>query len=63
MTTKITVDAHAGWPVLVVQLVGEPNSLKSVLKDIVPPHETRDFYIHSGMRIISIEELPRDKGL
>lgn len=59
MTTKVTVDAHAGWPVLVVQVVGEPNAPKSIRQDVVEPNTTKDFYIHSGMRIISIEELPR----
>ena len=58
MTTRITVDTHAGWPVLVVQLVGEPNREKTVQTTIVPPQEVRDFYIHSGMKIISIEEQP-----
>jgi len=58
MTTRITVDAHAGWPVLVVKLVGEPNATKTVQQEIVEPNTTRDFYIHSGMRIMSIEELP-----
>ena len=59
MTTRVTVDAHAGWPVLVVQLVGEPNSQKTIRTDTVPPGEERNFYIHSGLRIIDIEELPR----
>ncbi len=59
MTTKITVDAHAGWPVLVVSLQGETNYPKTIREDIVPANETRDFYIHSGLRIVHIEELPR----
>lgn len=58
MTTKIIVDAHAGWPVLVVQVVGEPNANKEIRNTIVEPNTTKDFYIHSGMRIINIEELP-----
>lgn len=60
MTTKVTVDAHAGWPVIVVELQGEPNSNKCVRTTSVPANEIRDFYIHSGNRIISIEELPRE---
>jgi len=62
MTTRITVDAHAGWPILVVQVVGEPSQQKSIRTDIVPALESRDFYIHSGARIISIEELPRENS-
>lgn len=60
MTTKVTVDAHAGWPILVVQVVGEATYPKSIRQDVVPAGETRDFYIHSGLRIINIEELPRE---
>lgn len=60
MTTRVTIDAHAGWPILVVQLVGEPMSKKTVREDIVPANEKRDFYIHSGLRIVHVEELPRE---
>jgi len=62
MTTRVTIDAHAGWPVLVVQLVGEPNSQKIVQTTVVPANETHDFYIHSGMKIIDIEELPIERN-
>ena len=48
MTTRITVDAHAGWPVLVVQLVGEPTQEKTIQTTTVQSLEVRDFYIHSG---------------
>lgn len=60
MTTRVTVDAHAGWPVLVVQVVGEPTAKKEIRQEVVEPNTTKDFYIHSGMRIINIEELPRN---
>ena len=59
MTTRVTVDAHAGWPVMVTTIVGEPNSPKEIRNSVVDPNTTKDFYIHSGMRIINIEELPR----
>ena len=59
MTTKVTVDAHAGWPVQVVSIRGEPNYQKEVRSEVVQPNTAKDFYIHSGFRIISIEELPR----
>ena len=59
MTTRVTVDAHAGWPVEVVTLSGEPNAEHTASAEVVPADEKRDFYIHSGMRILSITELPR----
>lgn len=55
MTTKVTVDAHAGWPVKVTRLdkktgapMGEP--------EIVKPGDKRDFYIHGSMDITVSEE-------
>lgn len=61
MTTKVTVDAHAGWPVHVTMIIGEPNMNKEVRTDIVEPNTKKDFYIHSGMRIVNVEELPPTK--
>lgn len=58
MTTKVTVDAHAGWPVLVTLKHGEPTAAKSVSTERVEPLTTRDFYIHSGLQIIGVEEMP-----
>ena len=60
MTTRVTVDAHGGWPILVGLLSGEPTKKKTIREDIVPAGEKRDFYIHSGLRIIYIEELPKE---
>lgn len=62
MTTKVTVDAHAGWPVEVttvdrVQIVGEESERVTESKSIVPPHTTQDFYVHST-RELHIKELP-----
>lgn len=59
MTTKVTVDAHAGWPVAVVTRHGEPGQSMSYTTNLVEPNTTKDFYIHSGMQIIAIEECPR----
>ena len=58
MTTAVTVDAHAGWPVLVTIKNGEPGYPKSVCAETVEPNTERTFYIHSGMQIIGIEEQP-----
>jgi len=59
MTTKVTVDAHAGWPVLVVTEVGEPGNDKTIDVVRVEPNTVQDFCIHSGMRILSVQECKR----
>jgi hypothetical protein len=57
MTTKVTIDAHAGWPVRVVATdrsgAGEPVRSEMTM----PPNTACDFYIHST-RSLTIEELP-----
>lgn len=58
MTTAVTVNAHAGWPVLVTLKHGEPSASKSVSTERVEPKTERTFYIHSGQQIIGIEEQP-----
>lgn len=63
MTTKVTIDAHAGWPVLVTTKQGEAAQEKSVHTATVEPGKTRDFYIHSGCSIIGIEEQPLPKSV
>lgn len=59
MTTRVTVDAHAGWPVQVEYTLGEPNAANALImkKEIVAPNTQKDFYIHSGMFITRIMEL------
>ena len=59
MTTKVTVDAHAGWPVEVNLRKGEPGTPDVFETVIVEPLTAKDFYIHSGMSIKEIKELPR----
>lgn len=55
MTTKVTVDAHAGWPVLVEYTCGEAGfSDLSKKKEIVPAMTQKDFYIHCGMFITRV---------
>lgn len=58
MTTAVKIDAHAGWPVLVTTLVGESNGPHSVETHLVEANTERTFYIHSGVRVISILEQP-----
>ena len=58
MTTKVTVDAHAGWPVK-VEAIDTLNG-KTEATDIgtVPPHEKRDFYATSTRQIV-VTEMPK----
>lgn len=63
MTTTITVDAHAGWPVEVRQVYlvnGEPvNGDANVIT--VNGGEKMNFYVHSTMRLeISEMELTHE---
>lgn len=58
MTTRVTVDAHAGWPVLVEYTIGEPGYDPLLhKKEIIAPNTHKDYYIHSGMFITRIMEL------
>lgn len=59
MTTKVTVDAHAGWPVEVKYIRGEPSQVQTQGVTIVDPNTVMDFYIHSGMFITEIRELQK----
>jgi hypothetical protein len=62
MTTSVKIDAHAGWPVQVVFENGEPHYPKSISVETVAPNTERTFYIHSGMRILSVIEQPQQKA-
>lgn len=62
MTTSVKVDAHAGWPVLVTLKAGEPNASKTVYTNLVEPGTERTFYIHSGLQVIGVEEMPLPKA-
>ena len=61
MTTKITVDAHAGWPVSVKSIdpaTGTPNFGPNA---VVPPYKLMDFYVHSGSDLLIHEVQPDAK--
>lgn len=47
MTTKVTVHAHAGWPVSVVGISTTTGT--EVSGDRVEPHTEKSFYVHSGV--------------
>lgn len=55
MTTKITVDAHAGWPVEVAIYDFNENTPSSV--DVVQPGTIRDFHIHSTRHLVIREKV------
>ncbi len=44
MTTKVTVDAHAGWPVKVTRI--GPNAEREDV--IVDPNTVQDFFVWDG---------------
>ena len=55
MTTKVTVDAHAGWPVSV-------KNTASGHEIIVAANTTQDFYVHSGGNDLLIHEVQPDEN-
>lgn len=58
MTTRITVDAHAGWPVGVISVDRSSSGVRIDEATPVPPNEIRDFYVWEGRDLI-IRELRR----
>lgn len=61
MTTKVTVDAHAGWPVKVRKWHRGADGVRTQAVELVQPNTTQDFYIHDGMSI-DVEEMPRPQA-
>lgn len=60
MTTKITVDAHASWPVRVTALDAQPGEGPGFRETILGEVEVgnkQDFYVHQGRKLL-VEELP-----
>jgi hypothetical protein len=58
MTTKILVDAHAGWDVEVeCKAVKDSGEVISTSNHLVKKFTVQDFYIHSNMVITSIKEV------
>jgi len=49
MTTKVTVDAHAGWPVDVTPMFG---GVAIAPTQRVPAKEEEEFYLHSGQDLL-----------
>lgn len=58
MTTKVTVDAHAGWPVKVTQVSIDSEGNKTGEREsTVAPNTTADFYIHATGEL-HVKEMP-----
>lgn len=55
MTTKITVNAHAGWPVAVFALDSFPGTVTESYLGTVPPGEQQDFYCTDAREIRCVE--------
>lgn len=55
MTTKVTIDAHAGWPVDVQYY--HPETLEPQGGEVVPANETRTIYIYNerAIRVIEVQ--------
>ena len=52
MTTKVTIDAHAGWPVQ-VQINDEPQDGSVDMRiETVSPGTVREFYVHSTRHLV-----------
>lgn len=62
MTTKVTIDAHAGWPVEITVRRGEPDRPKEAEVFVIEPGAKADFHIHSGLEILSVRELKRSSA-
>ena len=57
MTTTVTVDAHAGWHVLVTTQDGQPDGAPDkCFETIVEPNTEQSFYVFDG-RSLLIKEL------
>jgi hypothetical protein len=57
MTTKVTVDAHAGWPVRVTTLQDTGHQVIVT----VEPNAVQDFFVHSGNDLRVHEVQPDEK--
>ena len=59
MTTRVTVDAHAGWDVE-VEIYYLRADYQEQRKEVVPKNTTKDFFIHSGMWLGKVVELNQE---
>jgi hypothetical protein len=57
MTTKVTIDAHAGWPVEVVTIDTQSDGTVVETPSIVSAGQVKDVHVWQG-RQLRITELP-----
>jgi hypothetical protein len=58
MTTSITIDAHAGWPVKVVEVFsGAQGQEISRTEHVVAPYNRQIFNLYTGRHIAEVSEL------
>lgn len=60
MTTKVEVDAHAGWPVKVTKIIAGGTDNERLEETIVAPNTVGTFYVWDGAAL-AIREMPRDE--
>lgn len=60
MTTAVTVDAHAGWPVRVM-LINKNGSIASDTK--MQPGTKEIFHVHSGawLKVVEMDHKPHNE--
>ena len=58
MTSKVSVSAHAGWPVAVYQLT--PGGALPAVLHTVEPGAAADHYVHAGCSLLIAERQPGD---
>ena len=57
MTTKVTIDTHAGYSVVVTTCFKDSVYTETYNEILVLPNTTKDIYIHSHLTIVGIEEI------
>ena len=58
MTTKVTIEANHGWPVLVSAHDPKTGHANPSAGGTVPANETRTFYVHSTQDLVIHEVQP-----
>lgn len=59
MTTKVTVEVPEDVDYIVAVKTGHPGTRGHKI-DYLKPGEKRDWHIHNALRIVGIEELPKE---
>lgn len=59
MTTKVTIDAHAGWSVQVTAV--DTGTGAALPPEIVAAGEVREFHVWQGRNLV-VMEMPKDEA-